>query len=188
MHSKIFILMSTGNTVFSFKEICLLWKEPDLNKAAVKIHNLVKKGELISLRRGIYSIKENFEAEEVPSKIYKPSYISLETILFKENIIFQEYLSVFSVSYLSREIEIKNKKYIFRKINNPILLNPLGIIKGKYSYATPERAILDTLFLNKEYYFDNLNSINWKFLLDISSIYANKKLTERIQKLYKNHN
>lgn len=187
MYSKIFILMSTGNTVFSFKEICLLWNERDFNKAAVTIHNLVKKGELINLRKGVYSIKENFEVEEVPSKIYKPSYVSLETILYKENIIFQNYFSVFSVSYLSREIEIKNRKYIFRKINNSILLNPLGIEKGRYSYATPERAILDTLYLNKEYYFDNLNSINWELLLDLSSIYENKNLTKRIQKLFKSY-
>jgi len=63
------------------------------------------------------------------------------------------------VSYLTREIICDGQKYVFRKIKDTILTNSLGLEKkDNYFIASRERAFLDTVYLNKNYYFDRLNS------------------------------
>ncbi len=188
MFSKISILIRTGKTVFSFNEICLNWFETDYNRASVKIHYYVKKGELINIRNGLYALNENYDRLESANKLYKPSYISLETVLFKNNIIFQYNSSIFLLSYLSREIIVNGDTYVYKKIKDTALCNPLGIITGKYSIANTERAILDSLYTYSEYYFDNLNTVNWDRLFEYSEIYERKNLKTKIDKLYKKHN
>jgi predicted transcriptional regulator of viral defense system len=54
---------------------------------------------------------------EIATKIYKPSYISFETVLSQSGVIFQYYSQIFVASYLTREIEVDGQKYFYRKIN-----------------------------------------------------------------------
>ncbi len=62
-----------------------------------------------------------------------------------------------------------------------MLLNGIGIKhENETSFATKERALLDTLYLNKNYYFDNLDAINWDFVFEILPIYENKRLTKKV--------
>jgi len=44
-----------------------------------------------------------------------------------------------------------------------------------------ERAFLDTLYLYKNYHFDNLSPINWKKVFEILPIYRNKALEKRVK-------
>jgi hypothetical protein len=54
------------------------------------------------------------------------------------------------------------------------LLNPLWIEnKWKFYIASPERAICDKIYLNKNYYFDNLKSINLDKLRQIAQYILN---------------
>lgn len=140
-------------TVFTAKDIAFLLKETKLNTIKAKINYYVKTKKLIPLRKGIYVKDKSYNKLELATKIYTPSYISLETVLYKEGVIFQHYDSIFVVSYLSREITCDNQKYIYKKIKNEILLNPKGIRKEKnYFIATKERALLDALYLYKNYF------------------------------------
>jgi len=52
--------------------------------------------------------------------------------------------------------------------------------------ATPERAFLDVLYLNKDYYFDNLSGLNWEKVFEILPVYeGNKRMERRVKEQYK---
>lgn len=121
-----------------------------------------------------------------PLKSTPPSYISLETVLSKEGVVFQHYDKIFVVSYLTREIVCDGQTYVFKKIKNPVLTNSLGIEKKEnYSMAIKERAFMDILYLYKDYHFDNLASINWDVCFDLLPIYGNKAMEKKLKSYYK---
>lgn len=179
-------LMRAKNTVFTFKDITLLWGKPDVNFAKKKIHRYLKAGKLYSIRRGIYAKDENYNKLELATKIYTPSYVSFETVLAKAGIVFQTYSQIFVTSYLTRNITADNQIYSYKKIKNEILTEILGIeTKENYSLASPERAFLDTVYLNKDYHFDNLAPLNWDKVFEILPIYKSKRMTKSVNKYFK---
>lgn len=181
--SDILSLFRSGNTVFSFKDISLIWGETKANLVRRRLSYYVKKGELYPVRRGFYAKDKNYNKYELAVKIYTPSYISFETVLAKAGVIFQFYGQIFIASYLTREIKCDSHVYSFRKIKDSILTNKTGIeVKDNYFVATSERAFLDIVYLNKEYYFDNLDNINWKKVYEILPIYGNKRMEKKIKK------
>jgi len=185
--SYILSLYRFRNTVFTPKDLALIWKDSNPKEIKRRIYRYVKAGKLYRIRRGFYAKDKNYDRLELATKIYTPSYISFETVLAKAGIVFQYYGQIFVASYLSREITADNQAYVYRKMKDPILTNNAGIeIKNNYSIASPERAFLDTLYLYKEYHFDNLSPLNWEKVFDILPIYQNKKMEERVQKYFKN--
>lgn len=183
-HPFILSLYELPQTVFTTNEIAIILNESDLDRLKSKINYYTKNKKIIRLRKGLYA-KKDYNIFEVSTKIYVPSYISLETVLQKEGIIFQYYHSVFLVSYLSRRIKCADYEFIYRKIKNEILLNPEGIITSQgYAIASKERAFLDAIYLYKEYHFDNLSVINWEKTMEIARIYNSKSLVKRLNKYY----
>jgi len=181
--SDILSLFRSGNTVFSFKDISLIWGETKANLVRRRLSYYVKKGELYPVRRGFYAKDKNYNKYELAVKIYTPSYISFETVLAKAGVIFQFYGQIFIASYLTREIKCDSQVYSFKKIKDSILTNKTGIeVKDNYFVATSERAFLDVVYLNKEYYFDNLDNINWKKVYEILPIYNNNRMEKKIKK------
>jgi len=76
--------------------------------------------------------------------------------------------------------------YTFKKIKDTILTNNAGVEdKNNYSVATKERAFLDTIYLNKDYHFDNLSSLDWDKIFEILLIYDNKRMTKNVKEYYK---
>ena len=173
-------------TVFTFKDIALLWGDIDKNASIAGVNYYVKKGQLYRIRRGIYAKDKNYDKFELAAKIFTPSYISMETVLAKEGIIFQHYGQIFVASYLTRDITSDGQAYVFRKIKDSVLLNPLGIEKrGNYSIAVKERALLDVLYLSREYHFDNLSLIDWDKCFEMIGMYENKSMDKRLNSYYK---
>lgn len=76
--------------------------------------------------------------------------------------------------------------YEFRRIKETILTSRLGIeIRDAYSIATPERAFLDLLYLNNDYYVDNPSPLNWERLYEILPLYDNKRMKRVVDSHYK---
>ena len=173
------------STVFSFKEILIASREkPDLLKR--RLNYYVQKGELYSIRRGLYAKDKNYDRLELATKILTPSYVSFETILAQAGVIFQYYNTIFVATYQTREIECDNQSYYFRKIKDTILTNPVGVDnRGNYFAATKERAFLDVLYLNKDYYFDNLSPLDLKKIHTLLPIYNNKRMAKRVDSYFK---
>lgn len=177
-------LMRSEKTVLTFKDVVLLWGESDVNFIKKKIHRYVKAGKLYSIRRGVYAKDKNYDKYELATKIYTPSYVSLETVLAAAGVIFQFYGQVFVMSYKTTEIECDGHKYAYRKIKDSILTNTAGIeTRQNYSIASPERAFLDVVYLNKDYHFDNLSTLNWEKVYELLSIYGgNERMTKMVKK------
>ena len=103
-----------------------------------------------------------------------------------QGVIFQLYKPIFVASYLSREIQCDHHNFIFKKIKQSILTNTQGVSEQNDIFmADKERAFLDTIYLNKEYYFDNLNSIDWNKCFNLVEIYENINMEKRLKKYYK---
>ena len=184
--SMILDIYNDSRTVFSFNSIALLIGETNSLVLRKKLNYYVKTGELMNPRKGIYTKKE-YKSEELACLLYTPSYISLEFVLQKAGIVFQYDSRITAISYLSRSIEIDGKEYQYRKLKNEVLANTIGINReNNINIATSERAFLDVMYLNKNYYFDNINPLNKKLLLEILPIYKSKLLTQRVTKLLKN--
>jgi hypothetical protein len=120
----------------------------------------VRKGKLQNPRKGIYT-KPDYNKKELACTIYRPSYISLEYVLQKAGILFQHDSRITVISYLTRCIDVENNIYLYRRIKGEILVNTIGIIRqnNHINIASAERAFLDLLYLNANFYFDNLNPL-----------------------------
>ncbi|MFA5749706.1 MAG: hypothetical protein WC895_00590 [Candidatus Shapirobacteria bacterium] len=177
-------LYKLSQTVFSLKELSLMFPEIKYVNLKRRVNNLVKKEKLMNPIRGILA-KNNFSLLELACKVYTPSYVSLETILAKEGVIFQKYDTIFTISHVSRELKVGNNKIGYRRLKNEILLNNLGIERyNNYFVASKERAFTDAVYLYRDYHFDNLNILDWNLVLDLAKIYKSKAMTKRIMSYY----
>ncbi len=187
MDNLLLKLYQSSKTVLTTKEIALLWQERNKNNLKSKIAYYVKKGGLIRLRRGIFTKGKKYNLKELSVSIYTPAYVSFETVLREEGVIFQHHNAVFVASYFSKKIQCGKNKIIFRKLKNTILINPDGIAnKNNFCQASKERAFLDTIYLFRDYHFDNFDNLEWKKCFELAKIYHNKELIKRLQKYYQN--
>lgn len=176
-----------SRTVFRLIDVAMLTGETDFQSLNRSLNYFVRSGKLASPRKGIYA-KPVFSYEEVANIICTPSYISLQYVLQREGVIFQYRSGITSVSYLSRTIKVGGSELSYRKIKDTVLVNTTGLLQkdNKINIATPERAFLDLLYLEGEFWFDNLNILNRNKVMKILPIYESKALTRRVIKLMKN--
>lgn len=173
-------ILRSKQTVLSAKDMMLLWGEATSDAARVRISYYAKSGDLYRVRRGIYAKDKSYNKLELATKIFTPSYVSFETVLGQSGITFQHYNQIFVASYTKREITADGQIYSYKRIKDAILTNSAGIEnKDNYSIATPERAFLDIVYLNKDYHFDNLSALNWDKVFEIIPIYGGNKRMER---------
>lgn len=181
-------ILRSKSSVITFKEMVIAAEEkrPDLLKR--KLNYYVHRGELYAIRRGLYAKDRNYDKFELATKIYTPSYISFETVLASAGVIFQYYGQIFVASYQTREIKCDGQVYQFRKLKEAVLTDGQGIQnKGNYCVATKERAFLDTLYLNKNYYFDNLAPLDQSIIWALLPMYNNQCMVKRVERYFKKH-
>lgn len=187
MKDLILKLYSKPQTVFQIEEIAQIFPEANPNNLRRRLHYFVGVGKLKNPRRGIYT-KNEYKPLELANKIFAPSYISFETVLQQENVVFQWYETIFVASYLSRDLIVDGHKISYRQIGEPALSNRAGIEeKDGYFIASKERAFLDAVFLYKNYYFDNVGGLDWKKVLGLLPIYDSKALDKRVKSYYKDY-
>ena len=184
--ADIFNILRSKASVFTFKDILLATNEAKPLLLKRRLSYYIKKGTLYHIRRGIYAKDKNYDRLELATKIFTPSYVSFETILGQEGIIFQYYSTIFVASYQTKEIVCDGQAYSFKKIKDTILTNNAGIEnKGAYWAASKERAFLDMLYLNKDYHFDNLTPLNFDKVLALLPIYNNKRMAKKVGLYFK---
>jgi hypothetical protein len=178
-------ILRSSRTVFTFKDISLMWRNTDKKAVIAGINYYVSTGQLYRIRRGIYAKDKNYDKTELACRIYTPAYVSFETMLTRAGINFQYYGQIFIASYLSREIVVNGQVYQYRKIKNNLLTDPAGVLnKDGIAIATTARAFLDTLYLNMDYHFDNLASLNWDKIFEMLPLYDNKRMTRKAQEFF----
>lgn len=183
-NNTLFQLYELPQTVFSMEGIGLLTGEQRDGVLAKRLNYYVKEGRLLNPRRGFYA-KKQYNPEELACMLYTPSYLSLEYVLQKAGVVFQYDSGLSSVSYLSRTTEIDGVEFRYRRIKGEILSDTRAIVRsGNINIATPERAFLDVMYLNTEYYFDNIRVLDYKKISLLLPIYGKKRMEERIRKLF----
>lgn len=180
------IILRSNKTIFSIKDVALLWSEEQEQKVALRLNKYAKAGKLFRLRRGFYAKDKNYNPLELATRIYTPAYISFETVLTRSGINFQKYDSIFVASYITRNINVDEQKISLIRMKDYVLSNILGIKnENNISMATKERAFLDRIYISKDYHFDNLDSLDWNKVFEILPIYHNKKMEKRVNNYYK---
>lgn len=185
--SNLLGILRSKSSVLTFKEILIASgiDKPLLLKR--RLNYYVKKGELKSIRRGLYAKDKNYDRLEMATKIFTPSYVSFETILSEAGVIFQHYKQIFVATYQTKEIECDKQLYSFRKVKDDILTNTAGVEnRGNYFAASKERAFLDVLYLNKDYHFDNLSPLDFEKIQSLLAVYQNKRMDKQVKKYFKN--
>lgn len=178
-------IINSGKTIFRYHDLALLLGIS--NKYTLKniFQRWVNDGIFVLLQKWIYGFKK-YNKYELGTKLKTKSYISFETVLKSEGIIFQDYWNqIFLASDNNLQKSVNDTRYTYLKIKDDILMNPIWLIHTwNYTIATKERAICDRVYLSKNYYFDTLENIDFEFLEEISQIY-NKRVILEIKQLIK---
>ena len=183
------VLLRSPKTIFSSKDVSLLWGEESDEVIKKRLNKYVTAGKLIRVRRGFYAKDKNYNRFELATRINTPSYISFETVLTREGVNFQYYGNIFVASYINREIDIEGQKITFVRMKDYVLSNTTGIEhKDDYAIASRERAFLDRVYVSKDYHFDNLRSLDWNKVMEILPIYNNKRLEKKVKEYQKHTN
>jgi hypothetical protein len=165
----------------------MLISESDSGLLRRRLNYYVHSGKVFNPRRGIYALP-GYNREELACLVYSPSYISLQYVLRKSGVLFQYGTEFTAVSYLNRSVIIDEITVLFRKLKGTALVNTAGVIRqtNHVNIATPERAFLDLLYLEKDYHFDNLSSLDTKTVFSLLTLYQSKELVKRVKHLFEN--
>lgn len=133
----------------------LLQGSPDQRYGVIK--RALAKGDLIQLRRGVYNLGKTYQRHtpdlfEVASKVYAPSYVSLESALSYHGWIPEASYTVTSVS-MKRSKSFDTPLGIFAYTHLP-RFNFVGVERVKagvalYLMATPVKALADYIVAHK---------------------------------------
>lgn len=178
-------LLKQSQSVFTFDEIRLFWNESDSDRLKSRLSYYARKGDLLRLRRGIYSTTEDYPPLELAGRILTPSYISFETCLVREAVIFQYHAEMTVASYCSRTMTCDGHEIRFRKIKDSVLTNPMGVNFREeppvVSIASPERALVDLLYCQGKRSLDNPDVIDWDRVIQIATLVNNKRVEKDVK-------
>ena len=167
-----------GISIFHIDDLARIWGIKRRNTLSTSLKRYVDKGLIYRLYRGFYSIKPVDELDPFllgAQAINSYCYLSGETILAKQGIIFQQVGSFTFIGEKTKRFKIGNYKYYCRQLKDKFLYNDIGIDKtGKLNLATLERAVADILYFNPKYHFDNSRAINWAEVNRIQTAVYNK--------------
>ena len=133
--------------------------EQEYTQPVQKIESMVKNGELIRLKRGVYALSTDYRTHPIniiaaANMLLKPSYVSYEYALSYHGLIPERVYTVTSATtYRSYEYTTDIGNFSYTKI--PLNAYPLGIewhytnTDGGFMIATPEKALCDKIYTDK---------------------------------------
>lgn len=123
-----------------------------------------------------------YDRFEFANKIYAPSYVSFFSALYYHKVIFQYQSDVYLAYRKTDTKKLKDFSIILKNLKSDVLFNPEWVvIQEFYSIAGRERAFLDTLYIFWETYFDNLDHMDWEYVLKLINIYHSPRLERLVQ-------
>lgn len=181
----IYDILASPRTVFNMQSLMMLSDNYDTASLSQSLYYYQKKGLIRRVRRGVYA-KAGYDEKELACSFFSLSYISLQYVLLKAGVIFQFSDEVTCISTLNRSVVIDGRTYSYRRIKPEIWADMAGIVqRDGYMVATPERALLDMMYLFPGIeYFDNTDILDRDMLLKLSLSYDNKVLADKVRRLY----
>ena len=170
-------IVNSEQTVWSIAELRLFLWIKNTNTMWSFLQRMKKNNILFCPYRGIWCRKD-FDYLELWAKIKSKSYISLQTVLQRAGIIFQDRshtITVVSDNTLTIKLPSLKLSVDIHKIKKSIFTNPLFIINTwTYQIASTERAVCDMLYFDPKFYFDHTSSLDVEKLQELSEIYDEK--------------
>ncbi|PIR42232.1 hypothetical protein CO058_00830 [candidate division WWE3 bacterium CG_4_9_14_0_2_um_filter_35_11] len=181
------LLTFSSKTVFTTRDLSNIWGYNNYDSLIERIEYFTKTKKLQKIQKGMYAIVgRDIDEFELANKLRSPSYISFETVLHKDGIIFQWNKRITLASNKSIQLALSKYVIIFRQLKDPILLNKNSVENvDNYYIATKERAFLDMLYINPKFQFDNLRGIDFDKVHSLLGIYNRKSLSNIVEKLEK---
>ena len=166
--NKYKILLSQDKKLFHAADLALLWNIDNQDTLNMTLKRMVDKEVLHRIHKGFYATTNPNKIDPRLlglNYINKYAYISLETILSIEGVIFQDVKYLTFISSRTQKFNILQHSYRVRKLKNEYLHNNVGIqeVDGYYR-ANLERAVADMLYYNPSYHFDNHDSIDFNLV------------------------
>ena len=158
-------LIKQDKKLFHASDLSLLWEIENQDTLNMTLKRFVDRGVLNRIHKGFYSTVDIKDLDPLDlgfAYLNTYGYVSLETILAREGIIFQEIKYITFVSSKSETFEINGVKYKSRQLKGEYLNNSAGISKvGNHFEASLDRAVADMLYYNSKYHFDNTEGIDF---------------------------
>lgn len=185
MMTKAELLLSSSQTVFTVDDLAVLWQMTDRSRLWESIKYYLRTNRLHSIQRGVYALSEDYSPFEAAVKLFPPAYISYTSALAYHGAFFQYSSEVHVMAQASKRLKVMSGQvFIYHQLKNYILLNQMGIEKlDGYWMATLERAICDTSYLVPSFVFEQLDNVNPQILEQLSKLYGNKSLQNRIKRI-----
>ena len=165
----------------------------------VKINDLLKKGQIIRVKKGLYVFgpklaREPYSKETLANLIYGPSYISLEYALSFYGIIPERVETITSITNKRKKLfETPVGIFSYRYIHPSVYSYGISLYKMDKNHsiliASKEKALADMLYFSdkmtsemqiKEYFFENLRltkkdilTFNLKDIKKLAELYGN---------------
>ncbi len=178
--------------IFSFQEAGLIAFDTSPQVLKLELHQWVKRGELIRLKRGVYGFAEFLkDKNEIARALYSPSYISLEYALHFYGLLPDVVFSVTLVTpKITRHFQTPWGEFIYHKIRQDLFWG----FDPKTMMGEKEKVLLDYLYLNQHRLvpkadfwetlrFQNLNTINFKKAESLAKKFGSQKVSEFLKSL-----
>ena len=159
-------LMKLDRKLYHTNDLAILWGITNKNTLYTTIKRYAQQGILNPVFKGLYSTVPL--SQLVPEAlgqaiIHNKAYLSTESVLAKAGIITQTIYKYTFVSVLSKQVIVDDKAFLYRKLKDIYLNNPIGVdTRNGYFTASTERAVADLIYFNPKYHFDLAENIDWK--------------------------
>jgi len=187
---------------FETKELRLILGADFTNTTLVNLKNWMNKGYVTMIRRGLYVLSETKDRTDTmvfATKIYSPSYISMEMALGFYGIIPEAVFTVTSVTTRkTKKFKTPLGNFSYQKIKKAAFGGFETKKQGGISFnlALPEKALVDFFYLNRNvlngdreqflgYRFNEDFKYDAKKLLDFAKAFQNKKVSSLTQNFIK---
>ena len=151
-------LIKLDRKIYHSNDLAIVWGISNKNTLYTTIKRYVQKGILIPIYKGLYStvpLSQLNPLELGKSIIHRYTYLSTETVLAQTGAIGQTTYVYTFVSGIPKKVTVGSTSYLFRKLKDEYLNNPVGVINQNGIFvATTERAVADMLYFNPKYHFD----------------------------------
>lgn len=171
--------------IFSKEEAQVVAFETPPTTLKLQLHQWVKAGDLISLKRGLYAFSDSrLDKGEVARRLYSPCYISLEYVLNLYGLIPDVPFSITLVTpKITRKFNTPYGQFVYHKIKSQAFFG----YDPKTFIAEKEKALLDYLYLNRqrlvpqtdfwrELRLQNLAEINFNRAFEYAKKFGSEKL------------
>ncbi len=159
MINKLNILLKQPQKIYHTDDLRILWGIIKPTTLHQTISRLIKKGVLIKIYKGFYSIIPITDLDPVElgfRLINRFCYLTTETVLAQNGIINQSPNKITFVSNISKKITIDGNTFLYRKLNDKYLYdsNGISVQTNGVLVASVVRAKSDMLYFQPNYYFD----------------------------------